>query len=386
MCIQDKGGEIVKQDPFKEYIRQSEPSKQEKASAWSTAIGLQAVDGLEPSTYLIEKAIQNIEGDISINEVQDLIHNYYEENPECSMEDRTEEADKVSARIVELLAENAFSFTPNEYLAIHRQLFSGIYPHAGKIREYNITKKEWVLNGQTVIYGSASQLYETLEYDIMTEKKFSYRGLSIEEVISHLSIFISRLWQIHIFAEGNTRTTAVFLIKYLRILGFEVTNDLFAEYSWYFRNALVRANYTNVKENVFETTNYLEYFLRNLLLNEQNELKNRELHIKVHIEEEKVYIKEEKVYIKEDEIIVCLDKLISENSINISNKTIMHIENMYNRFGSNSIFGRSDVMELLGVQASGGTKFIKKMLEMGIIQPVTGYGKGKYRFKSNFSF
>lgn len=386
MCIQDKGGEIVNQDPFKEYMRQSEPNKQEKASAWSTAIGLQSVDGLEPSKYLIEKAIQNIEGDISISEVQDLIHTYYEENPECSMEDRKEEADKVSARIVELLAENAFSFTPNEYLAIHRHLFSGLYSHAGKIREYNITKKEWVLNGQTVMYGSVSQLYETLEYDIMVEKNFSYKGLSMDEIIRHLALFISRLWQIHIFTEGNTRTTAVFLIKYLRMLGIHVTNEMFADNSWYFRNALVRANYTNVKENVFETTIYLEYFLRNLLLNEENKLKNRDLHIKVYIEEEKVYIKEEKVYIEEDEIFVCLDKLISENSINISNKTIMHIQNMYNRLGTDIIFGRTDVINILNIQASGSSKLINKMLEIGVIEPVKGHGKGKYKFISNFSF
>lgn len=178
---------------------------------WSTAVGLQAVDGLKPSQYLIDTAIQNIEGKITLKEAQSLIESYYNERPvRVSDNERTEEADKVSSRIAELLSETAFSFSPNEYIAIHRKLFRGIYKHAGKIRDYNITKKEWVLDGATVVYGSASELRATLEYDFSQEKDFSYKGLSIEESIHHLALFVSRLWQIHIFGEGNTRTTAVF--------------------------------------------------------------------------------------------------------------------------------------------------------------------------------
>ena len=191
-----------------------------------------------------------------------------------SDDERTEEADKVSSRIAEILSETAFSFSPNEYVSIHRKLFQGIYKHAGKIRDYNITKKEWVLDGATVMYGSASELRATLEYDFSQEKDFSYKGLSMDEIIHHLAVFVSRLWQIHIFGEGNTRTTAVFFIKYLRTLGFSATNDIFAENAWYFRNALVRANYTNLQKGIHETTEYLEAFLRHLLLNEKNELHN----------------------------------------------------------------------------------------------------------------
>ena len=183
----------------------------------------------------------------------------------------------VAARIAALLSERAFSFTPNEYLSIHRRLFAGIYSHAGCIRDYNITKKEWVLNGATVLYGSATELRATLEYDLSEEKKFSYRNLSIDELIHHLAVFVSRLWQIHVFSEGNTRTTAVFFIKYLRTLGFDVTNDIFAENAWYFRNALVRANYNDLKNGAYETTEYVEIFLRNLLLNESHPLQNRVL-------------------------------------------------------------------------------------------------------------
>ena len=228
----------MERDPFKEYLRESEPDKCRKGYAWSTAIGLQAVDGLKPSEYLVDTAIRNIEGEITLKEVQSLLNSYYEEKPVDSENIRTEEADKVSARIAEILSETAFSFSPNEYISIHRRLFREIYSHAGKIRDYNITKKEWILDGATVLYGSASELRATLEYDFSQERDFCYKGLSMDEIIHHLAIFVSRLWQIHVFGEGNTRTTAVFFIKYLRMLGFSATNDIFAENAWYFRNAL----------------------------------------------------------------------------------------------------------------------------------------------------
>lgn len=265
---------------FDEYIRQGEPDKAEKAKVWKTAIGLQQVDGLVPSAYLIETARQNIEGDISITEVKKRIDSYYELQDFRNQENRTEEADKVSARIAEILGEQTFTFSPTEYIAIHRRLFEGIYPFAGQIRDYNITKKEWVLNGETVLYAGANGLRETLEYDFQQEKKFSYKGLSQYEIVEHIAHFISYLWQIHPFGEGNTRTTAIFLIKYLRKLGFKnVNNNLFSEHSWYFRNALVRANYEDLSNNIPKTDEYIVRFLKNLLLDEKHPLKNRELQI-----------------------------------------------------------------------------------------------------------
>jgi len=266
---------------FEEYIRQCEPDKKEKGIIWQTAIGLQQVDGLKPSAYLIETAKQNIEGDITFDEVKNRIDAYYKTLPnrQTDIDDRTEEADKVSARIAEILSEKTFSFSPASYLTTHRRLFDGLYKFAGKIRDYNITKAEWVLNGETVLYAGADNIRATLEYDFEQEKKFNYKGLSQQQIIEHIAHFTAYLWQIHIFGEGNTRTTAVFLIKYLRTLGFEVNNDLFAEHSWYFRNALVRANYKNLKNNVYATTKYLERFLENLLLGEKNELKNRYLRV-----------------------------------------------------------------------------------------------------------
>ena len=185
------------------------------------------------------------------------------------------------------------------------------------------------------MYGSASELRATLEYDFSQEKDFSYKGLSMDEIIHHLAVFVSRLWQIHIFGEGNTRTTAVFFIKYLRTLGFSATNDIFAENAWYFRNALVRANYTNLQKGIHETTEFLEAFLRNLLLNEKNELHNRNL----------------------------------------------HIHRLFEKFGFDEVFGRSAVMELLELKASGASKLLSNLVQADIIEPVSGHGKGKYKFK-----
>ncbi len=367
----------MNRDPFKEYIINAEPSKSRKGYTWSTAIGLQAVDGLKPSAYLVDKAIQNIEGDITLDEVRSLLDSYYNEKP-SSDRDRTEEADKVSLRIAQILSEQAFSFTPNEYISIHRKLFTGIYSHAGKIRDYNITKKEWVLDGETVIYGSASELRATLDYDFSQEKDFCYVGLSMDEIITHLARFVSRLWQIHIFGEGNTRTTAVFFIKYLRTLGFNATNDIFAENSWYFRNALVRANYNNLQKGIHETTEYLELFLRNLLLNEHAELHNRNLHIRGLLNDEKVDIVDEKVDIADKKVDI--EELLHEKSVHFSQTTIRHLRLLFEEYGTIGIFGRADVKRMTGLKDAGASKFLKKILETNIIVSVSGYGKGRYRF------
>lgn len=266
---------------FEEYIRQGEPDKKERAQLWRTAIGLQQVDGLETSEYLREVARQHIEGDITLKDVKSLIDSYYKTEGARNSEDAEDkqEADKVSERIAELLSQKTFTFSPSQLVAIHRHLFQGIYKFAGKIRDYNITKKEWVLRGETVYYASADTIRETLDYDIGREKEFDYSSVSLAQAISHLTLFCRDIWQIHPFGEGNTRTTAVFMIKYLHTLGFRVNNDLFAENSWYFRNALVRANYKNVPQGVDYSPIFLERFFRNLLLGENHPLLNREMHL-----------------------------------------------------------------------------------------------------------
>lgn len=261
---------------FDEYIRQGEPQKREKGYAWQTAIGLQAVDGLKPSDYLIETARKDIEGEITIDEVEQLIRSYYQ-----SKEIRTpgdsemHEADMASANIRRLLTEKTFAFTLVGLTSVHRRIFDGIFKFAGQIRDYNITKKEWVLHGDTVLYVSAPDIRKAIEYDLEQERLFDYSKVDRNGLVNHIAQFVSGLWQIHPFGEGNTRTTAVFTILYLRSMGFDVTNDLFANHSWYFRNALVRANYQNVKKGIMRNSEFLVRFFRNLLLGETNELRNR---------------------------------------------------------------------------------------------------------------
>ena len=264
-----------------EYIRQDEPQQRERSKAWKVAIGLQQVDRLQTSEYLLDTAKRHIEGDISIIEAKQLIDSYYKpaSGRKVIENDRTEEADKVAARITELIEEKTFSFTPAQLISIHRRLFDGIYKLAGRIRDYNITKNEWVLGGKTVYYASADTISDTLNYDMGQEREFSYANMNIDEAIRHLTRFCANLWQIHAFCEGNTRTTAVFMIKYLRTLGFNVVNDVFAENSWYFRNALVRANYSDLTQGITETTIYLERFFRSMLLGEEHDLRNRIMHV-----------------------------------------------------------------------------------------------------------
>lgn len=271
---------------FEEYLRTHEPHKQERAYNWRTAIGLQAVDGLKVSDYLKQTAQRNIEGEITIDEAQELIKSYYQSKTSREPDDdEKQEADKVSANISRILSRQTLDFTANGFVALHRRIFEGVFKHAGQVRNYDITKKEWVLRGDTVNYLNYEDLWRALDYDINAEKNFSYKGLSGDEIVAHITKFVSGLWQIHPFGEGNTRTTAVFVIQYLRSIGFDVNNDLFAEKSWYFRNALVRANYKNAVKGIEYTPIYLERFFRNLLLGEQNELRNRYLLVNLSTEE-----------------------------------------------------------------------------------------------------
>lgn len=367
-----------RKDPFEEYIRIGEPDKADKAYAWQTAVGLQDVDKLQPSEYLLNTAKDNIDGNITIDEARKRIDSYYEEAGN-HVPERTEEADKVSVRIAEILSDSSFTFSPAQYISIHRRLFQGIYSHAGKIRDYNIRKDEWVLDGASVMYGGALELRETLDYDFRTEQEFSYADLTMSEIITHLARFVSRLWQIHIFGEGNTRTTAVFFIKYLRSMGFNVTNDVFAKNAWYFRNSLVRANYRDVKNSIYEDLTFLEAFLRNLLMGEKNELKNRYMHIRwdetTH-SGEKQHIKqhiEQHIPDKNDILKVLEDK-------EISSRTKDNIVKLYEAFGIEKVFGRSDVVEVLMITEKPASTLLGRMYTLNLTEKITGAGKGRYRF------
>ena len=263
---------------FDEYVKASEPHKRERAEAWRVAIGLQAVDGLQTSEYLQETARRNIEGEITIDEARELVKQYYVTKTARDADDANkEEADKVSSNISKVLQTDAFSFSVAGLASIHRSIFKGVFKHAGRFRDYDISKKEWVLRGESVIYGRWQDLSETIAYDIEQEQLFDYSLSNKEQMVEHLAKFTSGLWQIHPFCEGNTRTTAIFIIKYLRSMGFSVNNELFENHSWYFRNALVRDNYRNLVKKVYYEPVFLQRFFRNLLLRENNTLKNSDM-------------------------------------------------------------------------------------------------------------
>lgn len=307
-----------------EYIKEGETTSAEKAKTWSTAIGLQDVDGLKPSEYLIETAKEHIEGNINLKEVESRIDKYYKvlNNRKKEETENSEEADKVAVRITEILSEKSFNFNPTELVDIHKRLFTGIYKEAGKIRNYNFIKEEWVLNGDTVIYASYETIWPALQYDFEQEKNFSYKDLSLEDSIKHLCRFTSNIWQVHPFCEGNTRTTAVFIIKYLRTFGFNINDDVFAKNSWYFRNSLVRANYKKFEKNIFEDISFLEKFFYNLLSNTNYNLRNRYAHIDYNQSIEENNTKHQNYTLEQQAII----NAIRENQ-NITQKEISNIIN-----------------------------------------------------------
>lgn len=363
---------------FDEYKRLCEPEKKEKSEIWQTAIGLQKVDGLTPSAYLIETARSNIEGDITFDEVKARLTSYYQAKPLPSdIDDRTEEADKVSAHIAEILSEKTFSFTPIEYITIHKRLFAGIYKFAGKIRDYNISKAEWVLGGESVLYASAGSIRATLEYDFNQEKAFSYNGMDKKQIAEHIAKFISGLWQIHAFGEGNTRTTAVFAIKYLRTFGFNVSNEIFAEYSWYFRNALVRANYNDYNRNIFATYEYLDRFFGNLLLGENNSLRNREL-----------LIFDNKIDTKNklgDTVNVANDTANDgSDTVNIGNDTLNNTnDTVFSLILGNPNITASGIAERLGIGIATAKRRIKALKDNGIIKRVGSDKTGSWQVLKN---
>ncbi len=335
------------------YIKQDEPNKSEKAKTWETAIGLQDVDGLKPSKYLIDTAKEHIEGSIDIEEAKKKIDEYYKiaDNRKNEEAENSEEADKVAVRIAEILSEQGFNFNVFELINIHSRLFKGIYKEAGKIRDYNFTKKEWVLKGDTVIYSSYETIKEALEYDINQEKNFSYKDLSLEDSIKHIARFTSNIWQVHPFCEGNTRTTAVFIIKYLRTFGFNINDDVFAKNSWYFRNSLVRANYKNFEKNIFEDTSYLEKFFFNLLSDTNYELKNRYTHIDYKQEE---------------------DTPVSNNKYTLEEQAIINI------IKNNELIKQEEIAMLTGKSVRTIKTMMSDMQNKGIINRVGGKKNGKW--------
>ena len=350
---------------LEEYIRQGEPEQAEKSEAWQIAIGLQQVDGLKTSSYLLDTAKEHIEGKISIDEAQKRIQSYYEERTDRKeTEDETKEADIVSSRITQLLGEKTFQFSPAEWMTIHRRLFEGVFDHAGKIRTYNITKKEWVLKGETVIYASWNGIKDTLDYDFRTEKEFSYERLSLNESIKHLVKFASDIWQIHPFAEGNTRATAVFIIKYMKTFGLKVDNDAFKKHSWYFRNALVRANYNDLKNGIHATTKYLEMFFSNLLMGTNYELKNRYMHVDYVAEQNNT----------ESQSINSKVPMVQNDTLKCTLEEMAVIR----LISENPVITQKELVNATGKSISTVKRIMSSLQEKGYIRRVNGKRYGKW--------
>ena len=348
---------------FDVYIRQGEPDKKEKASIWRTAIGLQAVDGLQTSEYLRETALKHIEGEIDIDEARQLIQTYYQSKTQHDgTDDDMQEADKVSANITKILSSQTLDFSAKGYIALHRRIFEGVFKHAGKVRDYNITKKEWVLDGDTVHYLNWEDLHRALDYDIEQERQFIYKGLTTDQLIKHIAHFVSDIWQIHAFGEGNTRTTAVFAILYLRDLGYKVENDMFAQHSWYYRNALVRANYRNAVEGIDYAPEYLERFFRNLLLGEQWDLRNRYLHI--HPSEE---------WRVQPNLSPSVKTV--EKTTRTVEKTTRTVEKILKILSNTPSIAVREMSEILGLSRRGVEEQIKSLKQKGVIRRI-GPDKG----------
>ena len=263
------------------YIEEEYSLNYVKQLQWDAAIGLQEVDSLKPSKYLKKLSEENVNGEKTIYEVEHELKEYYIEKEKINDINHNElECDLVSTRIVQLLEDEKFKLSVDFLRYIHGYLFKDIYDFAGQFRKIDFSKHELILNNDSALYGDCKTLKESLEYDISLERVKNYKEMNIVEVINNITDFSSRIWQTHPFREGNTRTTAIFIIKYLISLGYQVDNTLFKDKSVYFRNVLVRSNYFNYEKNVKEDNSYLIKFYENLLLGKNNNLQSKDLIVK----------------------------------------------------------------------------------------------------------
>lgn len=272
--------EKFKLEDFGEYLNQGNPDIKEKAYVWAAALGLQATDGLRTSYEMRRTARQYIEGRLTIDEVRQHINEYYKSNPPATTDkEKEQEADKVACNIADVLFNKRLDFSTDGYLNLHRQIFDGVYDHAGQLRATDIVKSEWVLEKDTVFYLHWEELRLALDSNFQFERNLHYDELNKEELLEWIAFFTAGIWHIHPFNEGNTRTIAVFSILLLRPLGYDIHTDVFADHSWYFRNAMVRANYMNEQKHVHVNPDFLIRFYRNWMFGDQWDLRNRYLAI-----------------------------------------------------------------------------------------------------------
>ena len=261
------------------YQEQPKPKSYIKQQEWNMAIGLQQVENLKPSKYLKQISEKNILGELTIKEVEKSLRKYYT-TKQKDINHNELECDFVSVRIVELLEQDNFELSVDYLKYIHKYLFQDVYEFAGEFRKIDFSKREKILNNDSVAYGDCKTLTESLEYDISLEKEKNYKDMNIVEVIKNITDFTSNIWQVHPFREGNTRTTAVFIYKYLNSLGFNQNISIYKNKSPYFRNSLVRSNYFNNYLNIKEDKSYLIKFYENLLLGKNNNLHSEDLNVR----------------------------------------------------------------------------------------------------------
>lgn len=383
----------------KGYTTVSEPDPEMLGWAWGTAIGLQAIDDLQPSDDLVDLAMQSVEGELLLRECSERLERRYAYRARLSEEGmRIEEADRVSARMAMLLCEPVCDLTASALVDIHRRLFTGIHENAGRYRTEIVARAEEILDGASVTYAGASGLAAVLDDVLAREAAWSYAGLAEDEIILHLSQFAATLFRVHPFDHGNVRTMAVFLLRYLRSLGYREMADTFAEGAVYFRGALVCAAYTSLPDGVTETPVYLARFLENLLLGQEHALDEEDLLLaNRRSEAEMNHASSEALQpIPHPPVRLTRVNLVGPQKVNVqvnrkvdvqnttsgefSAKTQRHIETLRAQFGNDGIWGRADVIEILGIRGSGASKMIGNLLDAGIIEPVSGYGKGRYHF------
>ena len=272
--------EKFKLEDFGEYLNQGNPDIKEKAYVWAAALGLQATDGLRTSYEMRRTARQHIEGRLTIDEVRQHINEYYKSNPPATTDkEKEQEADKVACNIADVLFNKRLDFSTDGYLNLHRQIFDGVYDHAGQLRATDIVKSEWVLEKDTVFYLHWEELRMALDSNFQFERNLHYDELNKEDLLEWIAFFTAGIWHIHPFNEGNTRSIAVFSILLLRPLGYDIHTDVFADHSWYFRNAMVRANYMNELKHIHVNPDFHIRFFRNWMFGDQWDLRNRYLAI-----------------------------------------------------------------------------------------------------------
>ena len=261
-----------------EYIENPKTDNYVRQVQWDMAIGLQEVDNLKPSKYLEKLSEENVDGNLTIEDALNKLKKYYTEKGETGDTNYDElECDFVATRMALLLNEDKFELSVYYLKYVHKCLFQDVYEFAGEFRKIDFSKHEKILNNDSVAYGDCTTLRESLEYDISLEKEKNYNKMNMVEVINNITKFTSSIWQVHPFREGNTRTIALFIQKYLISLGYNLDNSLFKDKSVYFRNALVRSNYFNNYLDIKEDNSYLIKFYENLLLGKNNNLHSRDL-------------------------------------------------------------------------------------------------------------